>query len=775
MYKAIFFFLVLPFASFAQALELKGKVNVPYANIVLQNNTDTLQSFKKQADKDGFFSFSSLKRGNYLLKLTALGYGPYNQTIAIDTSISLSFITLAPEVSSLQAVVVKGKRPTVVRKLDRVELTVENTALSSASAWEILKRAPGVQSGGDQLSVRGSKGILVTINDKKVLLSGEELKAYLEGLDGNQVSSVEVITNPPAKYEATGSAVINIKLKRSAQPGYKGLLSSTFQQGQYARGNLGTSQYYHKGKFAAAGSYSFAKGIYYNIIKEVTRFGPSQQIWEDVLRRKNYRDAEHTYRLGLDYTDSLNQIGISTDGYRAPGNHARYNVPTYVYDSNGGLLRYFNSINSRQSPNHNSNYAINWQRQISVNEKIAWSADYTNYNNLAQQDISTTYYMVDPRSEHFHTDTRQQIRLAASGLDYSNQGSLFGTEAGLRYSHVNASHELSAINLPIANDFAYKEAVTAGYVSLSRELKRWSLKAGLRAEYTSISSRSQSPRESNRQNYLNLFPTLFAQYRINQSHVLGISYGKRIARPLYTYLNPSRIYFSPNSYLIGDARLKPALNGQYSFSYRYKNAFGIEGYYIDEKNPTIQLPYQDNANNMLIQKVTNVPGNRYYGLDLSASLQPALWWSIDLQAGPGSMQSSFGLSDGRILRQSRLIFTASAASQLTFDKKSGFTGTLNYSMNQGGLQGPAQLGNTSSLGAGLRKKLFRDRGELSVMVSDVYRGEQVKVSSMYADQHNYFTYYGDTQNIRIALRYNLGDMGMKVKGGKEKTAEQNRL
>ena len=789
MYKFICLLVFIPFAGLAQHYKLSGSLNgdqkpVSYATVQVQNVADTSKKQSTLSNNDGVFVFENLPTGDYRLKVTVVGFKMYNQQIKMQTDLELSVITLAHDLNELNEVVVMAKRPTITRKIDRIDFNVENTVLSSSSAWEIVKRAPGVQSGGDLLAIRGSRSIIVTINDKKVTLSGDELKAFLESTAGNDIKSVEVITNPPASYEASGSAVINIKMKANHTPGYKGSVGAGYTQGIYAKGNISTSQYYKTGKLALFGSYNFGRGIYYNEINEVTNYAAQQQTWTDILRRKNYRDAEHTYRLNLDYAiDSLNTIGVGTDGYIAKNNHALYSVPTTIYQS-GVYQSAFSTQNTRLTPNTNFNIDLSYDHRFSATEKLGLSADYTNYQNTTDQDVRTSYRVADPYNSRFVTDTRQYIRLFSAQADYSKDSKVISIQAGAKFSRIKADNFLDfrrdttsglVTDPALSNTFLYQESVTAGYISVNKDWSTWSFKAGLRGEYTNINSTSTSPAQINGQGYFNLFPTIFLQNKLSPDNQLGLSYGKRITRPPYNYLNPSRSYFSPNSYLVGDANLKPALTDQYSLLYTYKSKYNAELYFINEKHPTIQLPFQDNATHTLIQQVTNIPGHRYYGIDLSTNLQPAGWWSLDINPGAAFLTSSFPLSTGDFIKRKVFSVNGTVDNQLTLNKKAGFTANVSFNFNTAGLQGPATVSGMSSLNIGAKKKLFSDHAEVSLSLNDIYKGQKMKVTSDYADQHNYFTYYGDTQNFRISFKYNLGNAGLKGKEQKQKTDEQNRL
>lgn len=792
MYKFILIIaLLIPTALLAQTFNLSGKLQdtkrqpVPYATLNVQNSADTTITHSILTNSAGMFSFEKLKKGSYVLKIKAIGFKPVSQLFILHTDLTLEPIMLNKELTELSEVVITTKKPSIIHKTDRTEFNVENTILSSTSAWEIVKLAPGVQSGGGELSVRGSKNILVTINDKKIYLSGEELKTLLEGTNGSEIRSVEVITNPPARYEASGRAIINIKMKTNTKAGYQGSFSTSYQQGIYAKKNLSTNQYFKTGKLSLYGSYSLNKGIYYNQIEEVMQYPAQQQVWINLLHRKNNRDAEHNYRVGLDYDlDSLNKLSLGFHRYIARKNHALYSVPTDIYGSDGSFQNSFSTINNRLTPNTNTDINLSYVHTFNTNEKLSLAADYTDYQNNTSQDIKTTNYIADKRLMHFLTENRQHIRLFSAQADYTKNTSFFNLEAGIKYSKVKADNNLDfqvtrntgLVNDPeLSNVFNYRETVTAGYISLNKDIGNWSFKAGLRSEYTNINGKSLQPQETNSKNYLSLFPTLFVQNKINENNQLGFSYGKRITRPPYNYLNPSKSYFTPNSYLIGDANLKPAMTSQLSLLYTFIGKYTITLYYAADKNPTVQLPVQDNATNTLIQKVTNIPENNVYGIDLSTSLQPALWWSISLSPGVAYVESNFIISGGGLYRNDTWTANGVIDNRFTLHKARGLTAGLNFNFSTAGIQGPAKVSGISSLGFSVGKKLFHDQAELSLIVSDVYRGERMKVTSNYADQHNYFTYYGDTQSFRISFKYNLGNGKLKGKQAKEKTEEQNRL
>ena len=205
--------------------------------VELYNSQNTLIKELK-TDENGKFILEGIAEQEVKLVVKNQGYSLFEKKLDL-TKLEPLNIILKKESQEIEGVVMTKRKPLVKRKVDRLEFNVENSNISSLNAWEILKNTPSVTVNNEVLGVKGSTGILVTINDKKVMLTGDELKNLLENTQGDEVKSVEVITNPPAKYEASGSAVLNIVLKKNKIEGYRGILSSKYVQTQYAKGVFG--------------------------------------------------------------------------------------------------------------------------------------------------------------------------------------------------------------------------------------------------------------------------------------------------------------------------------------------------------------------------------------------------------------------------------------------------------------------------------------------------------------------------------------------------------
>ena len=223
---------------FSQKQKIEGTVvniqneKLPLVTIEIYDSQNILIK-KLITDQSGEFYFDGISEASIKLIFTDLEYDQFEEIIDLAKYNKPLKIILKKNIQDIEEVVMIKQKPIVTRKIDRLSFNVENSNISSLNAWEILKKTPGVSVNNNALTIKGSQSILVTINDKKVMLTGDELKNLLENTQGEELKSVEVITNPPAKYEASGSAVLNIIMKKNTIEGYRGIISSKYIQSQY--------------------------------------------------------------------------------------------------------------------------------------------------------------------------------------------------------------------------------------------------------------------------------------------------------------------------------------------------------------------------------------------------------------------------------------------------------------------------------------------------------------------------------------------------------------
>ena len=790
--------LLLPFTCLAQQITVQGSVKdvsgqpLPFADVFLLQVQDSTVYKKSFTDETGRFEIKGVAGGTYNLKISTIGYEEYIAPLAAEKDVALAPVVLREAPKQLEGVVVYSKRPVIKRKIDRLEFDVENSILSSQNGWEILRKTPGITMSGGSLTVRGSQGILVTINDKKVYMTGAELKDFLENTNGDDIKSIEVITTPPAKYEAQGSAVVNIKMKKNMAFGYKVAIAAAYVQTMYPKGVVSTSQYYKSNRLSLYGGYSFGSGHYFGSNKsEVKYFDDNGNVKSDWRgeEKSNYRaTSQNSYNFTAEYQiDTLNTVAVGMNGFFSLKSTLIAETPTNIYDGNGTLDSLYTTRNHRDYPQKDNTLTASFEHKFNATDKLSFSSDYTNHYFNQDQAITAQFSYPDApphRQDNIDSDDTRDISLFSVQADYNAKKWNTNFEAGMRYGNVSADNDFdysSAVNgVPVSNPglsnrFMYDENIGAAYLGFDKELGKWNIKAGLRGEYTKLEGNSITIKEINKQEYFKLFPTLYGMYKLSDNHQIGASYGKRIIRPQYAFLNPFRLYATPYAYSVGDPYLQPAIAHNLGLNYTLKSKYSFDLFYRYEKDPTAEVVFQDYTTNTVVTKFTNIDKNISAGLEFNTSLQLYDWWESGINSTIGYQVNTFQAADLAMQTIERWTYYGSLNNRFVMDKAKTLLGEIDFFYMTPTVQGAYKLSGLSSLSLSAKKVFMKGRAEVSISLSDIYKGLQQTSSTQYANQYSRFKTYGDTQEFRIRFRYRFGNQKLNGEKNKQTTDEQNRL
>lgn len=794
-----FFITFITIACAAQNPAVSGKVldadkqPLAFANVILKSvQKDSTYMRTSFTGEDGRFEIAAdAKVDNYTLTVSTVGFETYSAELVVRGNITVPDIILKASAKELEGVVIEQKRPVVRRKIDRLEFDVENSILSSDNAWEIVKKTPGVIASGDGLAIRGSSGILVTINDKKVYLSGTELKNLLENTDGSNIKSIEVITTPPAKYEAQGSAVLNIKMKKNIGGGYKGMVTGAYVQSMYPKGVVATNQYYKNKKLTLFGGYMFGSGHYYGESQGEVRYfdndGNVASTWKS-MEKSHYRALQqNSYNITAEYAiDSLNTFTAGFNGFQSLKSTALVDTPTYIYGPTGQLDSLFTSQTHRDYPDKNSTLTGSFEHKFNAKHKLIVSSDYTKYYTNQDQGIITDFSLpnMPPHSEQdIQSNDTRRINLLSVQADYNGELGQTKIEGGMRYGNVDADNnfdyysEIDGVPITgdLSNEFLYDESILAGYIGADREFGKWGFKAGLRGEHTKLEGNLATTGEVNGQDYFKLFPSVYALYKASDNHQIGFSYGKRIIRPQYGMLNPFRSYSTPFSYTTGNPQLNPALAHNLGLQYTLKGKYMFGAFYRYEKDPFNMITYQDYETSTTITEYTNISSNTAIGAEFNTNLELFPWWEAGTFMTLGYQDNSFQGADGNIQKIDRWTFYGNTNNRFTLNKKKDFFSEVSFFYASPTVQGAYKLGDISSLSVSFRKRFWEGNGELSLIFSDIYKGEKQTTTTSYANQYSRYKTYGDSQSFRIQFRYRFGNQKLEDGRTRQTTEEQNRL
>lgn len=418
----------------------------------------------------------------------------------------------------------------------------------------------------------GKSSLQVLINDREVLLSGKNLSDYLKTISSDNIKSIEVISNPPAKYDAEGnSGIVNIVLKKANSNFWNATFTEDYRQGEYATNNNGASFNFNKNRlsFTSSASYGFGNTHYLN---NSQYFYPNEY-WNDKISSVNINNF-FTARIGIDYkiTDKFTIGGIYNYSYQknkyndndrtlVTGNSdydlietpatrngkSNFNMAnlhgTYTLDTSGRKLSFdFNYLSFDDDNNNFFNTSYFLKNQLEDNSKA---------NNLGMQRIDNYSILVD---------MEQPTKFI--NWNYGGKLSFSKTDNNIFYYDLSSGSPI--IDSNNSNHFIYKENNEVLYFSASKKFdKKWEAKAGLRMETTQTEGNSLTNNEIDKQNYTKLFPTAYLSYNIGNDNSITLNYGRRIQRPNFSYLNPFRWYSNPLAYSTGDPPITAGIYTQF--------------------------------------------------------------------------------------------------------------------------------------------------------------------------------------------------------------------
>ena len=768
---------------------------VAFANVILLNAQDSTSVYKGTiSEEDGTFFMEDVEDSVYLLKVTFVGYKDAFRRIEVQDNTGLKPVMLEVSSDALDEVTVNARRPKVSRQVDRIVFEVENSSLSTGNTYEILKRTPGVIVSQGQLLVK-NRPATVYINDRKVYLTSRELQQLLEGFSAGNVKSVEVITNPPAKYDAEGGAILNIKTSKNISIGYKGSLNASNTIAVVPKYNVGTSQYYKTDWLNFFASYNFNyRNIYKKDETEIEFFRPNgdtHSFWFTDFER-NTNDISHNLNTILDFTLSeKSSLSFSANIQLNPKTDSDIDGRTEIYDPQNSLDSLF-TTDSRLE-NDTDNILLSASYNTSIGEKggsFSAVANYIDYTSKGTQNLMTEYFSAEGNlinDNSFFTVADQKSRIYTGQMDLTTPMGSINLETGLKYSGLRSDSGQDFFDTNTgsmqfvdgqSDDLNYDENIYAAYASISKDWEKVSVKGGLRGEFTNVEGNSENFGIVNTQEYFELFPTFYLMYSAGENHSLGLDYSRRITRPRFQSLNTYRYFINENNFQEGNPNLKPAITNKINFNYTYKNKLSFDLYWERGDNAIAVLPFQDNDARTLRYLNANMDFDQQFSLDVMYYSYLTDWWYLYAYGSLYKLQNDFYAleSNGQVVRNEVTSMYLQAYNQFTLSKDGSFIGELTGSYLPDFIAGSYDYEETQyGLSLGLRKSFFDSRLITTVNVDDIFNSMNIPVRSEYLNQNNAFFAKPESRMIRFGLTYKFGNFKLNDNKRAIDAEESNRL
>ncbi|WP_025144044.1 outer membrane beta-barrel protein [Pedobacter jeongneungensis] len=789
MFRSIFFLIAVFSGLSSQAqFNLSGKVTdeefkiLPFVNVKISGYKNVINY--TQTDSLGFYHFNKLQAGKYSIICSSLSFEVASQlfTLTKDTVIN---IRLKGNQHHLADVQVIAKKVLIEKKIDRTVFNVENSISAiGTDALELLSKVPGVRVLNDKVSLVGKGLVNVMINDKLIPLSADELSNYLKSISSENISKIEVITNPPAKYDAQGNnGLINIILKKATTEGFKGSVNSSLTKASYFTTSAGGNLSYRKNKITLSSNFNIRKG---SIVpyEQSDVFYPAQT-WNMVNKDRNFRTVP-SGQVGMDYQASKKTLlGLSYNG-GLTNFHSEENIKTKVYNQGYGLDSVLNSDANAKIKSHYHSANIYLKQALdSTGKQLTINGDWFIYRDDKNRFFNNTGYFengtVIPNSfAEYLSASKQNIDFFTLKADVDLPYKTFNLSFGTKLSFIKNQSDLAfykvlnhhyEIDPGQNNQFNYHENTQALYVNFNKRIKKWDFQAGLRGEYTQIEGISVN--ERNKDDYLRLFPTLYVIYRSNDKNIFSINYGRRINRPPYRKLNPFRWYSNQYAYAEGNPFLQPSYNDNIELSHTYNNIFSTSLSFNKTTDGFNDINFVEASSKIQIAKPVNFITAYHYQLSNAITFNVVKGWESNNQfdvfymVSNSSIAQTLGSLNG---------FGAyfSTLNQFVFNQSKTILGEISFWYQFPTIDGLNRNKSQCNLDLGIKTLLFNKKIQLAIAASDVFKTNRYQYSSLINNIRQEYNNYYDSRQLRITFRYNFGNEKIKQQDRKLGNEEERR-
>ena len=696
--------------------------------------------------------------------------------------------------STLATITVTSQRKPVERKADRTIVNVDAFISNTGSnALEVLEKSPGVQvDNNETISLKGKAGVVIYIDDKPTYLSGADLAGYLKSLPASMLDKIEIMTTPPAKYDAAGNAgVINIKTKKSKLKGFNGNFILSHRQGIYADTRTTFNFNYRKNKLNFFSNLVYSEGQNFNdltIEREYYTTGgnPLSSFDQNSFIKRWYKS--YTGKIGMDYSvNKKTTIGIMFTGVHRPSVERRKNNGTF-YGAGGDPDSLITARNSEREKFSNAGINLNFSyRPDSTERELSMNADYIRYDMNNDQLYRNASFDADnnPKTNDILSGKLpSSIDIFSFKIDYVHPFSrTLKMETGLKTSYIKTDNDaqyfttvnnVTSPDYEKTNHFIYDENINAAYINFSKELQRFTLQAALRAEHTFSkgyqAGNLMKPDSSFRRSYINLFPTVFALYKLDStgSSSVSFSYSRRIGRPYYADLNPFISPLDKFTYYAGNPFLQPQFTHHFEMAYNFKNRISTSVFYDhvkDEMNEMIEL-----SGSTFISRTGNIGKKNVAGISVDATVNIKKWWTllpyteyVYIHTRSKVYTESVNTKGG--------FWSANVTSQFKISRK--WSAELLGRYRSEILDGQFKIGAVSQVNASVQKKILKDKGSLRLNMVDIFytRINKGYINSLKAGK-GYYHNPNDSRALILAFTYNFSK-GAKASNGRSNTGAEN--
>lgn len=813
---------------------IDGNTNKPIeaASVQLsQMKMDTVTKQRKTTivaalltDKKGEFNIDKLPLfGNYTITVSAVGHAIYNDQVSFDLKMNgdrsqmlnaidkdLGNIKLLPEEKQLENVVVTANKPMMQMSIDRKVFNVDKSLTSvGGTAVDVMRNVPSVN-----VDIDGN----VTLRNAspQIFVDGRPTTLTLDEIPADEIESIEIITNPSAKFDASGggAGILNIVMKKNKKPGYNG----NVRAGVDTRGgnNAGANINIRQGKvnLFASGNYFHFKG---NSTNKTDRTDYVNGLTSDLHQESRpTRNGRMTGgNLGFDYfIDNRNTLTVS-GGIRKGkfGGDELTNITRDTLFNGTTKHTYGTSASDNNFTWNNYNGKISFKHNFAKpNKYITADANYDYSKNSNEQNVTTEYFNQDNSQAAPLFQQKTTGRGTSDNItiqtDYSNPVSdKIKLEAGLRAAIRNSNSEnnnfikdqssgkfvsVSGLN----SKYKYTDEVYAGYVTFSQKINNFTYQLGGRIESSKYSGELVDSNQSFSNSYpLSFFPSVFLTQKINDKQDIQLNYSRKINRPNFWQLIPYYDFSDPLNISVGNASLVPEFTNLLELSYdlNLKNGNNIiaTAYYRRSDDLISRYQYWDKNPNpayddsVFISSYVNASSSEAYGLEITSMNKIAPWWSLTENINlynskiNGSNLTGATTSLGKLSWFGKINSTFTLPANFTIQINGDYTSKTILPPGRGGGGGShwggGNLANANGYAlpvwgfdAAVKKDFLKDKSlSVSLSMNDIFNTRVTKIHSVSTSSKNISSTQDmwrqrDPQQLRVNVSWRFGKMDVSL-------------
>ena len=692
-------------------------------------------------------------------------------------TLELATINIRSEGKTLKAVSITAVKPLLERKADKLVVNVENSSvLIGSTALEVLQKAPGVTvDQNDKISMQGKQGVLILLDGKQTYMSSADVANLLRNMQSEQIESIELITNPSSKYDASGnSGIINIKTKKNKNGGTNGSLTASASQGKNFRGSTGVNLNHRTAKVNVFGNYNYGnfRNSSFLEIDRISSGTPDTYFMQhgDTYRKR----TNNNFKAGVDFfINAKNTIGFLANGYLNRGDE-RTNNSTLIGKSFSQVDSSLVAKSTQKEKYNSLSYNLNYKSILdSAGSELSADLDYSRYNGKDVSNYENDYLFANGNRIRplnlIRNSTPTKIDIKAFKVDYNvSLSKTIKLEAGLKSSWVKTDNDLQAeefVNAEWKNDvrrsnqFIYDENVNAAYTNINKQFKNTSVQVGLRVEQTNSTGNLITTNDVVKRSYLDFFPTFFVQQTLSKNNQVGFSYSRRIDRPSYDALNPFVYYLDQYTYNKGNPFLKPQYTNNFELSYTLMQKYLLSVNYSHVNDVITQVLLPDEKQKALYQTNANLATNISYGANVNVPVKLAKWWDMNNNLNVFHLSFESPNLEGKALKTGKT--SMQFKMQNTFVIVKGFTAELIGSYESPLDYGTLSIGSRYFMDMGLSKSLFNKKASLKLAMSDVFNTNDQNITSAYPGLKYELYQKNDTQMGRVSFTYRFGKNEIK--------------